>query len=100
MQAHGQAHDLRAKMLLESADVVPEDVLRELGSRTNGLSQAERVARMESFGTNEVAREKRPSVWKRLLDNVRNPLVILLSGLGILSYLTRFHSFRAAQVGR
>ena len=43
---------------------------------------------MESHGTNEVAREKHPSVWKRLLDNVKNPLVILLTGLGILSYLT------------
>jgi Mg2+-importing ATPase len=37
---------------------------------------------------NEIAREKRQSPLMRLWDNVRNPLVILLIGLGILSYLT------------
>jgi P-type Mg2+ transporter len=37
---------------------------------------------------NEIAREKHQSPLMRLLDNIRNPLVILLTALGVLSYLT------------
>ena len=37
---------------------------------------------------NEIAREKRPLPLVRLWNNVKNPLVILLIALGVLSYLT------------
>ncbi len=63
-------------------------VLKTLGSQLSGLSAAEAEARVKRYGLNEIAREKRQPAWLRLLDNVRNPLVILLSALGVLSYLT------------
>ena len=50
-----------------------------------GLSQAEADARLKQVGPNEIAREKRPSPVRRLLDNVKNPLVILPVALGVLS---------------
>src|SRR5512135_249726 len=74
--------------LLEMACKEPDAVLKELESRSNGLSMAEAEARVKREGLNEIAREKRQSPLMRLWDNVRNPLVILLIGLGILSYLT------------
>jgi P-type Mg2+ transporter len=37
---------------------------------------------------NAIAREKRPSPLVRLWNNIRNPLVLLLISLGVLSYLT------------
>jgi Mg2+-importing ATPase len=43
---------------------------------------------LNQYGPNEIAREKRQSALMRLLDNVKNPLVILLTALGVLSYLT------------
>ena len=49
---------------------------------------AEANARVKRYGLNEIAREKRQSPLMRLLDNVKNPLVILLTALGVLSYLT------------
>ena len=74
--------------LLETARKESDVVLKELKSQSGGLSTAEAEARIKRDGLNEIAREKRQSPLMRLWDNVRNPLVILLTGLGILSYLT------------
>lgn len=74
--------------LLEKAQADTATVLKELVSQLNGLSQAEAEARVKQVGLNEIVREKRQSVLLRLLDNVKNPLVILLTALGVLSYLT------------
>ncbi len=74
--------------LLEKARADTATVLKELASQLNGLSQAEADVRVKQIGLNEIAREKRQSAWLRLWDNVKNPLVILLTALGVLSYLT------------
>ena len=74
--------------LLEKARANTETVLRELGSRSDGLTQAEADSRLKQYGLNEIAREKRQSALMRLLSNIKNPLVILLTALGVLSFLT------------
>jgi len=85
----GNGHGIRvSKQLADSARADVAAVLRQLDTTTHGLSAAEAEARLERFGPNEVAKEKRQSVLMRLWDNIKNPLVILLSVLGIVSYLT------------
>ena len=74
--------------LLEKAHADTDTVLKELESRLDGLSQAEADSRLKQYGLNEIAREKRQSVLMRLLNNVKNPLVILLTALGVVSFLT------------
>ena len=74
--------------LLEKARADTETVLRVLVSRLDGLSQAEADSRLKQYGLNEIAREKRQSALMRLLSNVKNPLVLLLAALGVLSFLT------------
>src|SRR5665811_1405796 len=74
--------------LLEKARADTETVLRELESRLDGLSQAEADSRLKQYGLNEIAREERQSALMRLLSNVKNPLVLLLTALGVLSFLT------------
>jgi Mg2+-importing ATPase len=74
--------------LLAMARGDTETVLRELSSRLDGLSQAEADLRLKQYGLNEIAREKHQSVMMRLLSNVKNPLVLLLTALGVLSFLT------------
>src|SRR5512141_2494171 len=80
------AHD--SVQLLEKACADTDTVLKELGSQLSGLSEAEADSRLKRFGMNEIAREKRQSALMRLLGNVKNPLVLLLLALGVLSYLT------------
>ena len=74
--------------LLEKARTDADTALKDLESRLSGLSSAEVDARIKRYGLNEIAREKRQSPLTRLWDNVKNPLVILLIALGVLSYLT------------
>ena len=74
--------------LQEKARVDIDTVLTELESRLDGLSQKDADSRLKQYGLNEIAREKRQGVMMRLLNNIKNPLVILLTALGVLSYLT------------
>ena len=60
----------------------------ELKTNLVGLNQAEVETRLEQYGYNQVAKEKRQSVLMRLLDNIKNPLVILLAVLAFVSFLT------------
>src|SRR5450631_642768 len=74
--------------LLEKARADTDTVLKELGTQLDGLSDSEAAARLNQYGSNEIAREKRQSALMRLLINIKNPLVLLLLALAGLSYLT------------
>jgi Mg2+-importing ATPase len=74
--------------LLEKARADTDTVLKELDSQPDGLSEAEAASRLKKFGPNEIAREKRQSALMRLLSNIKNPLVLLLLALGVLSFIT------------
>ena len=76
------------KKLVESARTDISKVLGELNSGPTGLSTIEVDKRLEKFGANEVAREKRRNWFIRLWDNIKNPLVILLILLGVISFIT------------
>ncbi len=77
-----------SKRLIESAQSEGGAILDQLNTNLNGLSEAEVETRLEQFGPNEVAKEKRQTALMRLVENVKNPLVILLAALGVISYLT------------
>lgn len=66
--------------------------LSELKARlafsTEGLSQQEALIRLQQYGLNEVAREKPLSPLNRFWNHLKNPLVILLAILGIVSWFT------------
>jgi len=59
-----------------------------LGASAAGLSEEEAATRLEEHGPNEVAYERKENWLQRLWVAARNPLVILLTVLAILSYST------------
>jgi P-type Mg2+ transporter len=65
-----------------------EEALRTLETGPAGLSDEEATTRLEQYGPNEVAYEKKEGWLRRLYVSARNPLVILLTVLAILSYST------------
>jgi Mg2+-importing ATPase len=74
--------------ILDAARKDGEELLRDLRTGPNGLTQAEAEERAETTGPNEVAQEK-PQGWPiRLLKIMRNPLVILLGTLSAISFAT------------
>lgn len=63
-------------------------VLEELKSPPGGLNEKEALLRLNQYGTNEVAQEKCQSNVLRFFINFKNPLVLLLVVLGIISFIT------------
>lgn len=74
--------------LLESAQADVVAVLQRLHTEATGLNEEEARNRQKQYGPNEVAKEKRKSVLFKLILNFKNPLVVLLLVLGLVSYLT------------
>ncbi|HXY61064.1 MAG TPA: magnesium-translocating P-type ATPase, partial [Chthoniobacterales bacterium] len=64
------------------------EILQRLKTSPNGLSEDEAAERLEVFGPNEVAQEAKHTWLRRLWSAIRNPLVVLLTVLAILSYAT------------
>jgi Mg2+-importing ATPase len=91
-----------APAVLEAARKDGEALLKDLKTSLAGLSQGEAEARASAGGPNEVAQERRPGWFLRVLKIARNPLVILLSILSAISFLTgdaRAGSVMALMVG-
>jgi len=74
--------------LQEAARLDRDQALRLCSSAGQGLTQSEAAQRLERFGPNEIATQ-RPVGWPlRLLHALRNPLVVLLAVLAIVSLAT------------
>lgn len=74
--------------VLDAARKDGETLLRDLGTSLAGLSDAEAEKRALETGPNEIAQERKQGWTSRLLKIIRNPLVILLSVLSSVSFLT------------
>src|SRR5665213_3336930 len=74
--------------VLDAARKGGEELLRDLRTSLGGLTQAEAEERARTTGPNEVAQERKQGWPIRVLKIIRNPLVILLSTLSAVSFLT------------
>ena len=74
--------------VLDAARKDGEQLLRDLRTSLNGLTQAEADERVRTTGPNEIAQERKQGWAVRVLKIIRNPLVILLSTLSAISFLT------------
>jgi Mg2+-importing ATPase len=87
--AHAKNRNIRVSAaVLEAARKEGEALLHDLGSSPVGLSQAEAEERARTTGPNEIAQESKQGWPIRVLKIVRNPLVILLTTLSALSFVT------------
>ena len=74
--------------LITAAQAEVPEVLRTLNTSLDGLDAAVVAERLEKYGPNEVAREEKHGWLKRLYTAVRNPLVILLTVLAVVTFAT------------
>jgi P-type Mg2+ transporter len=77
-----------APAVLDAARKDGEALLRDLRTSIAGLTQAEAEERARAEGLNEIAQERKQGGLIRLLRMMRNPLVILLSTLSAVSFIT------------
>jgi P-type Mg2+ transporter len=87
--AHAKDSVAKSPSLLdEVARKSSEEVFKLLGASPFGLSEHDAATRLEEYGPNEVAYEKKEGWLHRLYISARNPLVILLTVLATLSFAT------------
>jgi Mg2+-importing ATPase len=75
-------------LLIESSRTASNDIFQKYQTSVNGLSQEEAEKRLEQYGPNEVGQEVQHGWLWRFLSTLRNPLVILLSILAAVSFVT------------
>ena len=74
--------------LIRAASLAAPEVLSELESGLHGLTEEEAQRRLEEYGPNVVAYEDRFTRLRLFVKACLNPLVILLSVLAIVSFVT------------
>ncbi len=74
--------------VLDAARKNDVEIFRDLRTSLTGLTEAEAEDRARTSGPNEVAQERKQGWLLRLLKITRNPLVILLTILSAISFLT------------
>ncbi|KPL23069.1 MAG: hypothetical protein AMJ93_05600 [Anaerolineae bacterium SM23_84] len=62
----------------------PEAVAHLQTDEHAGLSEDEANSRLSRFGPNRVRAEEQESLWKTLLEELREPMILLLLGTGVL----------------
>ena len=77
-----------ADLMRDAAAGEISEILQRLNTSPAGLTEEEAAERLEVFGPNEVGQEKKHEWLHRLWVAVRNPLVILLTVLAILTFAT------------
>ncbi|MEQ8154915.1 MAG: magnesium-translocating P-type ATPase [Clostridiaceae bacterium] len=85
---HKEEDENFSTVLLEMAGSETDFVLKRLETNLKGLNEEEVSSRIKQYGLNEIAREKPQSAMMHFINNLKNPLVILLAALAVLSYLT------------
>jgi P-type Mg2+ transporter len=77
-----------APAVLAAASQEEDALFQSLRTGPEGLTQSEAETRARTAGPNEVAPEHRQGWVLRLLKIIRNPLVILLAALSMISFAT------------
>ena len=62
--------------------------LSELDARRSGLSPQEAQARLERYGPNKLAGAKKKPLWARFLDQMRDPMILVLLAAAALSLVS------------
>ena len=62
-----------------------EAVLKETESTAEGLSEQEAAARLEANGKNKLAEGKKDSLLKRFVDQLMDPMILILLGAAAIS---------------
>lgn len=65
-----------------------EDVLKEQSSSPDGLSSQEAAKRLEKYGKNKLKEGKKVPLWKRFLDELADPMIIILIVAAVISGIT------------
>ncbi len=65
-----------------------QEALKGLDSAADGLSDAQAQARLAQHGPNKLAEAKKTPLWRRLLEQLADPMIIILLCAAAVSAVT------------
>lgn len=68
-----------------------KELLRQLGSREEGISGEESQKRLQEFGPNEIPDAGRKPIWKIVLKQFNNLMVYILLAAALISFFTKHY---------
>ena len=74
------------KFYLESL----ESTFKEVSSTPEGLASQEAEARLQKFGKNKLAEGEKVTLWQRLLEQLSDPMLIILMIAAVVSGITSY----------
>jgi Ca2+-transporting ATPase len=74
----------REQLMIHDQQDVPE-VLSGLGTRASGLRPEEAAARMQTYGANALAQKQKPTLMQKVLEQLKDPMILVLAGAAALS---------------
>ena len=81
-------YDEQRRRIQKAALSSVKDVFKDLKTSLRGLEQEEVYISRSTYGSNKVTREKRKSLFQRLVDAFVNPFTAILFCLAIVSFIT------------
>ncbi|MDO4548291.1 MAG: cation-translocating P-type ATPase [Clostridia bacterium] len=69
-----------------------EDALKKQSSGASGLAASEAEQRLARFGENALAQPEKPTLFKRFLEQIKNPMIIVLIAAAAVSLITEIYS--------
>lgn len=77
-----------SQVVVEAATMDAAALLARLASRLSGLTAAEAAVRLAEYGPNVLAKDQRPGMARLVWRAAINPLVLLLTVLACISFMT------------
>ncbi|RXZ80603.1 magnesium-translocating P-type ATPase [Paenibacillaceae bacterium] len=75
-----------ADHLIHASISAEEDIMEDLGTTDQGLSEAEAKFQIDKHGKNQIAHDKTPAWYIQLLSCFKNPFILILLSLAGFSY--------------
>ena len=73
-----------------------EEVFADIKSCENGITEAEAQKRLEANGKNKLAEGKKKSIFARFMDQLKDPMIIILIIAAVISAVTEYFEASAA----
>ncbi len=67
-----------------------DEVLTELDTSQDGLSEENAKKRLEKYGLNQLAEGKRESITQKFLKEIKNPMILVLLAAALVSGITAY----------
>lgn len=67
-----------------------EDLLRQLRTTENGLTQQQADARRKETGPNKLREAPKPTLWQRFIAQLRDPMLVILLVAAVVSGVTNY----------